>query len=106
MQPNSQATLRSRERDIFAQSLRVQKTHSIPPVRPPGRRGQGSHVGSPGPRILPLCPQGLLVGSFRVPSSRAYNPTVTDFRMSEPLPSENFAFRRERSNLNKTKVDV
>lgn len=106
MKPNSQATLRSRERDIFAQSLRVQKTHRIPPVQPPGRRGQESHVGSPGPRTLPLCPQGLLVGSFRIPSSRANNPIVTDFRMSEPFPSENFAFRRERNNPNKTKVDV
>lgn len=49
--PNSQATLRSRERDILAKSLCVQMTHSFPPVCPPTSPGRGSRV-----RLGPLGP--------------------------------------------------
>ena len=72
----------------------------------PGGEGQESQVVSPGPAAPPLGHQALLVGSSRVPSSHANNPSTKDFRMSEPFPSENFAFRLERNNLNKTEGDV
>lgn len=106
MEPNSQATLRARERDNLARVC-VSRRHTASHLSgPPGRRGQESQAGSSGLTAPPLCPQELLVGSFRVPFSLANNPIVKDFRMSEPFPSKNFAFRLERNNLNKTKGDV
>lgn len=72
------------------------------PAQGGGAAGGWAEV--PAPKAPPLLHWELAVEveDPKRPSFSANNPTFSDFRASDPFPSQNFAFRLKRTNVNKT----